>query len=201
MVPRLWRWRSISGVCVSSLALAPHLWPQHPFPDKSPTIPILFVFVRPSFGKSPTIPLLFAENKVIYEALTCGFVKSPTSPIVLQARNHRESWTFIFAGGTSLLLLAVCPYYCRRSAFLIPGGPRETEPYAATSISPGQHMTPCPIQVALNAADCIEHEKAGAQGSGFFLEWLGQRDSNPRNWHQKPGSCRWTMPQRALWRG
>ena len=25
--------------------------------------------------------------------------------------------------------------------------------------------------------------------------WLGQRDSNPRNRHQKPGSCRWTMPQ------
>lgn len=27
------------------------------------------------------------------------------------------------------------------------------------------------------------------------FSWLGQRDSNPRNRHQKPGSCRWTMPQ------
>lgn len=31
--------------------------------------------------------------------------------------------------------------------------------------------------------------------AGLYFQWLGQRDSNPRNRHQKPGSCRWTMPQ------
>ena len=35
----------------------------------------------------------------------------------------------------------------------------------------------------------------GRHGPGVRSLWLGQRDSNPRNGHQKPGSCRWTMPQ------
>ena len=35
----------------------------------------------------------------------------------------------------------------------------------------------------------------GQHSPGAHSLWLGQRDSNPRNGHQKPGSCRWTMPQ------
>ena len=40
-----------------------------------------------------------------------------------------------------------------------------------------------------------EKTRLPCEMAGLLFLWLGQRDSNPRNRHQKPGSCRWTMPQ------
>ena len=57
-----------------------------------------------------------------------------------------------------------------------------------------------PLRLTLAAPTGFEsapgaQKTPGRHGPGVRSLWLGQRDSNPRNGHQKPGSCRWTMPQ------
>ncbi len=85
----------------------------------------------------------------------------------------------------------------------VPGFPRPLRGRSRPSAQApsGRRLRTCRRHVLRAASDLTVRIPATCRGDGMQSQlgirrkWLGYQDSNLDSWHQKPESCRWTIPQ------